>query len=243
MLSRIEEQIPDEQKKVENRIKEIMEIEQADELQRQYDDLVRLCDEILGKKNTLINEFVKELNYKDQQYVYSLKNFRKNIELIIELMRRQFIDLRTQKLDHLNLIEEQFCSDRSQLIEDYKKNITNLISKLQSAEDANERKLKTTEDEQERDAENEAYKLEMDFINKVLKMEKYYNYLREQIDDYEKKYSKNNKQNNYKNMQLKDDFKKMTRSFNDLKKKFEHFEIYDDLTFNSIYKMNSEEVL
>ena len=289
MLSRIEEQIPDEQKKVENRIKEIMEIEQADELQRQYDDLVRLCDEILGKKNTLINEFVKELNYKDQQYVYSLKNFRKNIELIIELMRRQFIDLRTQKLDHLNLIEEQFCSDRSQLIEDYKKNITNLLSKLQSAEDANERKLKTTEDEQERDAENEAYKLEMDFINKVLKMEKYYNYLREQIEDhtydlkiqlerldyrvevrqekikedkekdkvytkkleklrerihdYEKKYSKNNKQNNYKNMQLKDDFKKMTRSFNDLKKKFEHFEIYDDLTFNSIYKMNSEEVL
>ena len=67
--------------------------------------------------------------------------------------------------------------------------------------------------------------------------------LRERIHDYEKKYSKNNKQNNYKNMQLKDDFKKMTRSFNDLKKKFEHFEIYDDLTFNSIYKMNSEEVL
>ena len=265
-----------------------MEIEQADELQRQYENLILMCDDILGKKNTLINEFVKELNYKDQQYVYSLKNFRKNIELIIELMRKQFIDLRTQNLDHLNTIEDQFSNDRRQLIEDYKKSITNLISKLQSAEDANERKLKNTEDEQEKEAEYEAYKLEMEFINKVLKMEKYYNYLKEQIEDhtydlkiqlerldyrvevrqekikedkekekiytkkleklrerihdYEKKYTKNNKLNNYKNMQLKDDFKKMTRSFNDLKKKFEHFEIYDDLTFNSIYKMNSEEV-
>jgi hypothetical protein len=289
LLRKVEEEIPDEQKNVENRIKELMEIEQADELQRQYDELVKMCNDILGKKNSIINEFIKELNYKDQQYVYSLKNFRKNIELIIELMRRQFIETRTQKLDHLNLIEDQFSNDRSQLIEDYKKNIQNLISKLQSAEDANERKLKNTEDDQEREAENEAYKLEMDFINKVLKMEKYYNYLKEQIEDhtydlkiqlerldyrvevrqekikedkekdkvytkkleklrerihdYEKKYAKNNKLNNYKNMQLKDDFKKMTRSFNDLKKKFEHFEIYDDLTFNSIYKMNSEEVI
>jgi len=51
----------------------------------------------------------------------------------------------------------------------------------------------------------------------------------------------NDKISRYKNMQLKDDLKKMTRSFNDLKKKFAHFEIHDDITFNSIYKMNAEE--
>ena len=92
------------------------------------------CEEIIKKKKAIILEFSKELNYKDQLYVDSLKKFRTDVELMITFMRKQFHDLRSQMLDHMKKIEDKFNDDRNKLIESYKKNIENLISQLKEEE-------------------------------------------------------------------------------------------------------------
>jgi hypothetical protein len=247
-----------------------------------------MCEETLNKKRNNIRDFVKELQFKDQTYVDSLKLFRSDIERMISYMRDQFIVLRRQMLIHLDLIEEKFKFDRKNLIEDYKRNIDKLIGDLELTEQKNEKSLSEKQDEKEREIDIDVYKHEMDYINKVLVMEKYYNFLREHIEDYtyelkilyerleyrvevrdeklkeneDKKtlyikmyeklktklsenntiYTINDNKSKERNMQLKDQFRKMTKSYNDLKRKFRHFEIYDDLQLEEIYKMKYKEV-
>ena len=50
-----------------------MEIEQADKLQEEFDRFKLDCDAIMQKKKNLIIEFTKELDYRDQTYVDSMK--------------------------------------------------------------------------------------------------------------------------------------------------------------------------
>jgi len=247
-----------------------------------------MCEETLNKKRNNIKDFVKELQFKDQTYVDSLKQFRIDIEKMIYAMRKQFKTLRADMLTHLDNIENKFKLDRKNLIEDYKKNIDKLIGELELTEQKNEKSLSEKQDEKERELDIDVYKHEMDFINKVLVMEKYYNFLREHIEDYtyelkilyerleyrvevrDEKIKENIDKNNLynklydklktklsennsiytindnkskeRNMQLKDQFRKMTKSYNDLKRKFRHFEVYDDLQLEEIYKMKYKEV-
>ena len=53
-----------------------MEIEQADTLQEEFDKFKNDCDAIMQKKKNLIIEFTKELDYRDQTYVDSMKQFQ-----------------------------------------------------------------------------------------------------------------------------------------------------------------------
>ncbi len=247
-----------------------------------------MCEETLNKKRNNIRDFVKELQFKDQTYVDSLKIFRNDIEKMISYMRDQFIVLRRDMLINLDEIEEKFKIDRKNLIEDYKEKINKLIGSLEQLERKNEVTLSDKQDEKEKEIDADVYRHEMDYINKVLVMEKYYNFLREHIEDYtyelkilferleyrvevrdekikeneEKKtmynkmhdrlkqklsennliYSNNDFKSKEKNMSFKDMFRKMTKSYNDLKRKFRHFEIYDDLQLEEIYKMKYKDV-
>lgn len=143
-----------------------------------------MCEETLNKKRNSIRDFVKELQYKDQTYVDSLKIFRSDIEKMIQYMRSQFTELRRMMLENLKDIEDKFKQDRTNLISDYKKKIDQLLMELELAEQTNERNLTEKQNEKEREIDIEIYKNEMEYINKVLVMEKYYNFLREHIEDY-----------------------------------------------------------
>ena len=57
-----------------------MEIEQADTLSREFERFKMDCDAIMQKKKNLIIEFTKELDYRDQTYVDSMKQFHKDIK-------------------------------------------------------------------------------------------------------------------------------------------------------------------
>ena len=142
------------------------------------------CHNILQKKNYLIVEFSKQLDYKDQLYVDSLKKFRNDIQTMIKLMRDQFLTLRDQMLLNLDKIENKFKEDRKKLIEDYKDGIEKLITKLNESEEEIEKMLTNLEDELEHKAEKDAAKLEMEYINKIILMEKHANFLKESIEDF-----------------------------------------------------------
>lgn len=161
------------------------------------------------------------------------------------------------------------------------------MKKLENAEKDFAYYLTKMEDEKEAENEKEAFKEETRFINKIIVMEKFFNILKEQIEDFtyelkillemleyrvevrEEKIKENKEKKEqytkwrdrmkvkisksletYKNIDenlrseniaLKLDFIKTTESFDDLKKKFRHFESYDEEQFMKIYNMKFQE--
>jgi len=143
-----------------------------------------MCQNILKKKTDLIVEYSKQLDYKDQLYVDSLKKFRNDIQTMINSMREQFLSLRDQMLLNLEKIENKYKEDRKKLIQDYKDGIEKLIIKLNDCEEEKEKMLTNLEDELEQKAEKDAAKLEMEYVNKIILMEKHANFLKESIEDF-----------------------------------------------------------
>jgi hypothetical protein len=226
-------------------------------------------------------------------------------------MRKQFITLRNNMLELIwskdnfsmmldaskkyslndpekkNCIEGEFLRDRSKLLNEYTNNLRSLMKKLETAETQFAEQLTRNENEKELENEKEAFKEETRFINKIIVMEKFFNILKEQIEDFtyelnillemleyrvevrEEKIKENlEKRDQYTkwrdrmkvkisksyyiqrdidrnlrndNIGYKLDFIKTTESFDDLKKKFRHFETYDEERFMKIYNMNFQE--
>ena len=162
-----------------------MEIEQADTLSREFERFKMDCDAIMQKKKNLIIEFTKELDYRDQTYVDSMKQFHKDIKKMIKLMSEQFITLRDKMLTELNLIEEKFNEDRKDIIDkQYTNYIKSLIDKLDFVGTEKEKELTNLQDTLEENAENEAKKKEDDFIYRVILMETHLNYIKEKVEEF-----------------------------------------------------------
>ena len=123
--------MPNELAAVEEKMKQLMEIEMANKLFNEFEKFKLNCDEIIKKKKDLINEFSKELDYRDQTYVENMKQFHKDIKKMIKLMSEQFITLRDKMLVELNLIEDKFNEDRKDILDkQYTNYIKSLIDKL-----------------------------------------------------------------------------------------------------------------
>ena len=166
-------------------MKELMEIEQYDKLNDEFEKFKSECDAIMQKKKNLIIEFTKELDYRDQTYVDSMKQFHKDIRKMIKLMSEQFITLRDKMLTELNLIEDKFNEDRKDIIDkQYTNYIKSLIDKLDFVGTEKEKELTNLQDTLEENAENEAKKKEDDFIYRVILMETHLNYIKEKVEEF-----------------------------------------------------------
>ena len=86
LLEEFDQNLPGELQSVEEKMKELMEIEQADKLHEEFERFKLDCDKIMQKKKNLIIEFTKELDYRDQTYVDSMKQFHKDIKKMIKFM-------------------------------------------------------------------------------------------------------------------------------------------------------------
>ena len=177
--------MPTELATVEEKMKELMEIEQADKLHEEFERFKLECDAIMQKKKNLIIEFTKELDYRDQTYVDSMKQFHKDIKKMIKLMSEQFITLRDKMLTELNLIEDKFNEDRKDIIDkQYTNYIKSLIDKLDFVGTEKEKELTNLQDALEENAEMEAKKKEDDFIYRVILMETHLNYIKEKVEEF-----------------------------------------------------------
>ena len=185
LLEEFDSNLPLELQSVEEKMKELMEIEQADKLQEEFDKFKLDCDAIMQKKKNLIIEFTKELDYRDQTYVDSMKQFHKDIKKMIKLMSEQFITLRDKMLTELNLIEEKFNEDRKDILDkQYSNYIKSLIDKLDFVGTEKEKELTNLQDTLEENAELEAKKKEDDFIYRVIHMENHLNNIKEKVEDF-----------------------------------------------------------
>ena len=162
LLEEFDSNLPLELQSVEEKMKELMEIEQADKLHEEFERFKLDCDAIMQKKKNLIIEFTKELDYRDQTYVDSMKQFHKDIKKMIKLMSEQFITLRDKMLTELNLIEEKFNEDRKDILDkQYSNYIKSLIDKLDFVGTEKEKELTNLQDTLEENAELEAKKKKM----------------------------------------------------------------------------------
>ena len=185
LLEEFDQNLPTELATVEEKMKELMEIEQADKLHEEFERFKFDCDAIMQKKKNLIIEFTKELDYRDQTYVDSMKQFHKDIRKMIKLMSEQFITLRDKMLTELNLIEDKFNEDRKDIIDkQYTNYIKSLIDKLDFVGTEKEKELTNLQDTLEENAENEAKKKEDDFIYRVILMETHLNYIKEKVEEF-----------------------------------------------------------
>ena len=185
LLEEFDQNLPTELSTVEEKMKELMEIEQYDKLNDEFEKFKSECDAIMQKKKNLIIEFTKELDYRDQTYVDSMKQFHKDIRKMIKLMSEQFITLRDKMLTELNLIEDKFNEDRKDIIDkQYTNYIKSLIDKLDFVGTEKEKELTNLQDTLEENAENEAKKKEDDFIYRVILMETHLNYIKEKVEEF-----------------------------------------------------------
>ena len=162
MLEEFDQNLPTELASVEEKMKELMEIEEATQLNEEFEKFKSDCDKLMQKKKNLIIEFTKELDYRDQTYVDSMKQFHKDIKKMIKLMSEQFINLRDKMLTELNLIEDKFNEDRKDIIDkQYTNYIKSLIVKLDFVGTEKEKELTNLQDTLEENAENEAKKKKM----------------------------------------------------------------------------------
>ena len=185
LLEKFDEDLPQQMNEITEKMKDLMEIEQADLLQEEFDKFKLHCEALMQRKKDLIVEFTKELDFRDQTYVDSMKNFHRDIEKMIKLMSEQFITLRDMMLTHLDKIEQKFLEDRKDIInEQYLSHIKKLIDTLDEIGTKKEKELTTLQDTLEENAEKAAKNTENDFINKVILMETHLNHIKEKVEEY-----------------------------------------------------------
>ena len=68
------------------------------------------------QKDELIKSFMEQLRDKDEEYVKAGMKQNDDIEDLIKSMREQFINMRTDYTDQMNIIENNFNTERQKIL-------------------------------------------------------------------------------------------------------------------------------
>jgi len=92
------------------------------------------CDRIVLSKDTLIQEFERELRVKDETYVKSLKKQAEDIDELIDNMNKQTVEMARVYADELEEVERAYLVDREQQTNKYDDELNALLTKRQELE-------------------------------------------------------------------------------------------------------------
>lgn len=113
---------------------DLLELEQCEELYERIQEQKKECEEIIGSKQRLIDEFTDELKEEDGFYVKSIRQMEEDIDKLIDLMRRQYESMRLNYSDQLDQIEETFLAERAELLKANKEEIDSLFERHKELE-------------------------------------------------------------------------------------------------------------
>ncbi|CAM9689132.1 unnamed protein product [Ascophyllum nodosum] len=85
---------------VEMRWAELLDENMPQELHRSIEEQKAACAEIVGSKDSLVNDFQTQLKTKDEEYVKALKQQTEDTEELIERMRIEFQELQVNDCGH-----------------------------------------------------------------------------------------------------------------------------------------------
>merc|ERR1711871_859289 len=107
------------------------------------------CDRIVLSKDTLIQEFERELRVKDETYVKSLKKQAEDIDMLIDNMNKQTAEMSTVYSEELEEVERAYLVDREGLMNKHDTELNDLFNKRQDLEQGfMEKKAKQIKDSQ-----------------------------------------------------------------------------------------------
>jgi len=93
------------------------------------------CKNIISQKDELIKAFMEQLKNKDEEYVKALKKQNDDVDDLIKAMRKQFIDMRNDYSDQLNIIENNFNTERQKVLNRNADEIKGLFSEQKAIEE------------------------------------------------------------------------------------------------------------
>ena len=82
-------------------------------------------------KDTLIQEFERELRVKDETYVKSLKKQAEDIDMLIDNMNKQTAEMSTVYAEELEEVERAYLVDREGLMNKHDTELNDLFNKRQ----------------------------------------------------------------------------------------------------------------
>ena len=91
---------------------ELEEKEDCEELAKDIEVQKEACLQIIEQKDKLIKDFMEQLRDKDEEYVKAGMKQNDDIDDLIKSMREQFINMRTDYTDQMNIIENNFNTTR-----------------------------------------------------------------------------------------------------------------------------------
>jgi len=92
------------------------------------------CDRIVLSKDTLIQEFERELRVKDETYVKSLKKQAEDVDMLIDNMNKQTAEMARVYSEELEEVERAYLVDREALMTKQDNEINDLLTKRQDLE-------------------------------------------------------------------------------------------------------------
>ena len=141
---------------------DLYEMSSAKTLEEELKKQQLACQRIITSKDMLIAEFREQLRVKDEEYVNAIKSQANDIDAMIGHMHKQFDDLQMSYRTELEVIEQAFLQERSELMNGNKSEIDALFEKradlelefvkrMQERNEDYEERLKTL---RQRDAED-----------------------------------------------------------------------------------------
>lgn len=120
--------------KLEMRWGELREIEECETLYDAIQEQKEAFAELIGAKESMIEELWQEIRMKDDEYVKKLKEQAKDIERVIDLMREHFYQMRSQYASELESIEQGFMHQRKQMLDKNRAEIIRLFRNYKTRE-------------------------------------------------------------------------------------------------------------
>ena len=153
------------------KIQDIEKMENTEELDKEVKTQTEECAKIIATKNNLITDLETELVDKDEEYKETLKKMGMDIDLMIEEMRKQFIEMRNLYAKELAEIEAAFVKERQEILKKNKKEIDKLLSEHDEQERSNQHLRLTSEEEYSKRLEDDRKKNVYDYMAKKMLLE------------------------------------------------------------------------
>ncbi|RQM20717.1 hypothetical protein B5M09_003198 [Aphanomyces astaci] len=230
------------------------ELFKVDQLQLQSE----ACGAILASKDGLIKDFQTQLKAKDEEYVVALKVQADDVET---LERDELISTNKSEIDSLfekrREMEMTFMEAKQARDEQSQKEIEDL--RVKDAEDYNKLKIKLETDiqtlEQQLEEMRATYQLnteKLEYNYRVLterdmensatlnQQKRKLSRLKDALSGLIQKYTQTDAHQRHQNTELTEDYRRITKQYKDLQKKFQHFEDHDGHKYDQVWAMHHQ---
>ncbi|CAH1801399.1 unnamed protein product [Owenia fusiformis] len=146
--------------KLNNQWRNIMREAKSKELKKEIEILSQTFERVVDRKESVIKSLAKDLLEAEEQYSMALRSHLQNIDGLIDLQKQRLHTLQEEYHVELDVLKEEFDTEREMMIEQHTKEMTDLQDVVFAMEQNNQ--------ERETDAKGEFQSMRDEIKNKNL---------------------------------------------------------------------------